>query len=460
MNKITEYLKDTLSMSEHLDIEAASKSIHKNIHFRGPNVIILACAIIIASVGLNVNSIPVIIGAMLISPLMGPILGFGLGIGTNDTELVKGAVKNFVVMVGISLLASTLYFIITPLHLEHPTELLARTNPTLFDVFIALFGGTAGMLETCRKERGVVLSGVAIATALMPPLCTVGYGIANLNMEFILGAGYLFLINCAFISLATLGTAKFLNFPRTRYESSKQETKIVRITAAIATIIIVPSVFSGIQVIRESNFTRHATTLVNDHKSMGKSYIYDYKTNLSTKPATIELFMAGEMLTDEDKELIYNDAESYGITRNQIIFRDEATFENAPISDKEIIRGIYEQNEKRLQNREETIAELEKQLEIYKEKEIPTALIAKELSAQYDNIAGLILTRGQSARPDSDEVSEQYVAIVQTTGSFAKANIEKVENWLKVRLSAESVTVLTQLVKKSEIQKSAQPENQ
>ena len=185
MGKVKEYIKSVVSLGEHIDIDAANANIRSSIAFRGPNVYILACAIIIASVGLNVNSIPVIIGAMLVSPLMGPIFGFGLGLGTNDVDLLRSSLKNFGIMVLISILASTLYFIITPLKLDEPTELLARTNPTIYDVLIALFGGIAGMLETSRKEKGNVLSGVAIATALMPPLCTVGYGIAELNTRHI-----------------------------------------------------------------------------------------------------------------------------------------------------------------------------------------------------------------------------------------------------------------------------------
>ena len=189
MNKVSYFFKSLVNMRDHVDADAAAANIRKGIYFRGPNVFILACAIIIASVGLNLNSIPVIIGAMLISPVMGPILGFGLGLGTNDTALVKDALKNFLVMVVISILASTLFYLLSPLRLEQQTELLARTNPTLYDVFIALFGGFAGMLENSRKEKGgTVIPGVAIATALMPPLCTVGYGISHLDLHFILGA--------------------------------------------------------------------------------------------------------------------------------------------------------------------------------------------------------------------------------------------------------------------------------
>ena len=180
---LTELFKSTVNLNGYIDTENAERSIRGNIVFKGPNAWILAIAIIIASVGLNVNSIPVVIGAMLISPLMGPIFGLGLGLGVNDMSLVKASGKNLIVMVCISLAASFLYFLITPLSLTNPTELLARTNPTIYDVLIALFGGFAGIFEQCRKDKGTVFSGVAIATALMPPLCTAGFGLASGNFE-------------------------------------------------------------------------------------------------------------------------------------------------------------------------------------------------------------------------------------------------------------------------------------
>jgi len=163
--RLTSQLKTTLNLSGYIDVDAAERNIRSNIIFQGPNAWILAVAIIIASVGLNVNSIPVVIGAMLISPLMGPIFGIGLGLGVNDIELMKSSGKNLLVMVFISLVVSFIYFLITPLSLSNPTELLARTSPTFYDVLIALFGGFAGILEQCRKDKGTVFSGVAIATA-------------------------------------------------------------------------------------------------------------------------------------------------------------------------------------------------------------------------------------------------------------------------------------------------------
>lgn len=168
-SKARDYLSDIVSLNDHIDTDKASQYIRSNIDFKGPNAYILAFAIVVASVGLNINSIPVIIGAMLISPLMGPIFGIGYGLGTNDTSFLKTSFKNLVVMVVISIIASGIFFLISPLELENPTELLARTNPTIYDVLIALFGGFAGIIEISRKEKGTVISGVAIATALMPP---------------------------------------------------------------------------------------------------------------------------------------------------------------------------------------------------------------------------------------------------------------------------------------------------
>ena len=212
IQNFTTLIRETLNLNGHIDTAAAERSIRNNIEFKGPNAWILAVAVIIASVGLNVNSIPVVIGAMLISPLMGPIFGLGLGLGVCDIQLIKSSGKNLLVMVSISLAVAFLYFVITPLSLSNPTELLARTSPTFYDVMIALFGGFAGILEQCRKDKGTVFSGVAIATALMPPLCTAGYGLACGELSYFLGALYLFVINCTFIMLATYAGVKYFKF--------------------------------------------------------------------------------------------------------------------------------------------------------------------------------------------------------------------------------------------------------
>ena len=363
MNKFTKYLRHIVYLEDDIDRTAASAVIKKNIAFRGPNVIILACAIIIASVGLNVNSIPVIIGAMLISPVMGPIIGLGLGLGTNDTELLKNSVKNFAVMVVISIVAATLYFVISPLRLSNPTELLARTRPTIYDVLIALFGGVAGMLEHSRKERGTVLSGVAIATALMPPLCTIGFGVATLNLQYILGALYLFVINSFFIAIASFLVAKMLGFESAATDEVHRRRN-PRIVAVILVVMIIPSVFSAIGMIRENNFTTSAERFVQDNRTIGSSYIFDHQVGFSGGNPTLEVFLAGEALDATSKEILLHSAQSYGLHSDQIIFHEEAAAKE--MDKNQVIRDLYDYYGKTIQELNRTITELQIELAKYK----------------------------------------------------------------------------------------------
>ncbi len=439
MGKFSEYLKDHVNLSEDVDHSGANLSIRKNIAFKGHNVFILACAIIIASVGLNVNSIPVIIGAMLISPVMGPILGFGFGLGIRDNRLVKFSLENYLVMVAISIAASTLFFILSPLNLGNPSELLARTNPSIYDVLIALFGGIAGMLETSRKERGTVISGVAIATALMPPLCTVGYGISLLNWHYILGALYLFLINSIFIALATFLTTKYLRFPLVMEEEvdGMRQRLSKRAIAFILLVMIVPSIFSAIRMVQENNFNIHAEKLVSKNKSIGKSFIYDYKTDMSVKPATIDLYLAGETLTPEFKEVLFKDAEEYGITRNQIVFHEDATMTRDVLSESDLIQGIYEYNERQIKALTDSIATLERQLDTYR-----VDAIARELFAQYPSIRSISLTGGRTATASGEAGKEQIVALVTSSEKLDGEMTDRLERWLKARLEQENVIVL------------------
>ena len=442
MNRVSHFFRSLVNMKDHVDVKAAIQRIRSGIAFRGPNVFILFCAIIIAAVGLNLNSIPVIIGAMLISPVMGPILGFGLGVGINDTSLVKDSIKNFVVMVVISILASTLFYLISPLQLEQQTELLARTNPTLYDVLIALFGGFAGILENSRKEKGgTVIPGVAIATALMPPLCTVGYGIAHLAPKFILGAFYLFLINSVFITLATVVTVKYLHFPK-HEEDAARSRRSAHWSAVILIALIVPSVLSGIQMIQDNNFARSAERLVQQNKNLGKSYIYDYKTDVESKPQTIELYLAGEKLEASARERLLRDAEEAGITRAQIIFHEDAAYQYEALSESELIQGIIDGHNREVQELEGKVNELSGEVQRYKNRELPSALILRELTAQYEGIREVTLTRGERIEAGSDSGQEVIVAILQCDKALKEAERLRIQNWLKVRLGVDNVQVI------------------
>jgi Predicted membrane protein len=443
MSKITAFFRSLVSMRDHVDLEAAAVNIRSNIYFRGPNVFILACAIVIASVGLNLNSIPVIIGAMLISPVMGPILGFGLGLGTNDTVLVKDSLKNFLVMVLISILSSTLFYLLSPLQLEHQTELLARTNPTLYDAFIALFGGFAGILENSRKEKGgTVIPGVAIATALMPPLCTVGYGIANLEWRFIVGAFYLFLINTVFISLATFVTVKYLHFPTPQGKEEALRRRSARWIAVIMVVMLVPSIWSAVQMIQDNNFAINAQRLVHDNTNLGKSYIYDYRTDVEANPPTLELFLAGEKMDSATRERLFLDAEQSGITRSQIIIREDAAFQNEIMTESEIIRNLLDSHDREVAQLQTQVDSLSTSIEFYKAQQLPSVLITREIAAQYAGVEEVILTRGERIQTGDGKSDAAVVAIVRTAAGLKDTERERIEQWLRVRLGVEDVTVI------------------
>ena len=442
--RILIYLKSLIRFSDEIDYENANTSIRKNIAFKGTNVFILACAIIIASVGLNVNSIPVIIGAMLVSPVMGPILGFGLGLGTEDAHLLKDSLKNFGVMVGISIIASSLFFLLSPLSLANPSELLARTNPTIYDVLIALFGGLAGIIEISRKDKGTVISGVAIATALMPPLCTVGYGISIWKGSVIFGALYLFTINSIFIALATFIAVKYFRFPAV--ESNEQRIRLNKNAVyIILLIVIVPSILSAISVIKENNFKIHAEKVVTENKNLGKCFIYDYKATYSRKDPKLELFLAGETLTDEAKAKLYKSAEEYGITRSQIVFHEDATSMRQEFSETEMMKGFLEHTDQQIKTLNDSIAKLTTTLSNYQLKEIPVDEIAKELFTQYPNILGVSLSKGSSIHVSDSIASEQIIAFITTEKPMPDENHDRIERWLKVRLKNENVIVVNQV---------------
>lgn len=440
MGRIRDNIKLIFNMSGHIDHNGASGSIRKNISFRGPNIYILACAIIIASVGLNVNSIPVIIGAMLVSPVMGPVLGFGFGLGTRDNRLVRDSLGNFAIMVGISIAVSTLYFILSPLNLERPTELLARTNPTVYDVLIAFFGGFAGILEISRKDKGTVLSGVAIATALMPPLCTVGYGLSVMNWHFIIGALYLFVINSIFIALATFLAVKYLGFPVIADSDEKRTKMTEKAVAVILLAIIVPSVFSAVNIVKESNFRIHAANIVEANRSIGKGFIYDYKVDFLQKPPVIELYMAGETLSDQEKDRIVASAESYGITRPQIIFFEDATRSRSLMTDAEIVKGIYEHSDRQVRSLSDSISILNARIDSVKSMSLPVTAMMRELAAQYPSVSSITLTQGERADVSEGISVRQIVAIVEVDGMLDNEAEQRIKRWLQARLGEEVIT--------------------
>ena len=360
-----DYLKRTFryyaNIYDHIDTDDAAQRIKSAIWFRGPNVWILAFSTVIASVGLNVNSTAVIIGAMLISPLMGPIIGLGLALGTNDVDLLKLAFKNLLVMVLISLAASTLFFLLSPLNLTNPTELEARTSPTIYDVLIALFGGLAGILENSRKERGTAIAGVAIATALMPPLCTAGYGLSCLNAHFFFGALYLFIINTVFITLATFVMVKYLRFKTVTGLDPALVSKRRSLISTIILIVVIPSLFSAIGMVRDNNFERNVNAFVQENKLVSRSYIYDYRI-YSDHGRKVEISLTGEPMSYETQTDFFASALAHHIKSDQIVIKEHAL----GMTDEEMnqmIRDIYDRTEQELAEKEAQLDRIQQRLD-------------------------------------------------------------------------------------------------
>ena len=437
-NNLMVQVRSITNLSEHIDTSEAEKAIRNSIYFRGPNVWILGFSIVIASVGLNVNSIPVIIGAMLISPLLGPIFGIGLGLGINDTGLLKASLKNILVMMSISIVASFLYFLITPLNLSNPTELLARTNPTIYDVLIALFGGFAGIFELARKEKGTVFSGVAIATALMPPLCTAGFGLASGNLMYFLGALYLFTINCIFIILATYLTVKYMKFEQYEYKDEKAGRRARRFITIITVIVVVPSIWSAIVMVRENRFNENVAEFINTNKNLYSGYIMDYKVE-HRKGSRVEVYFTGEPLSASEKNNLLESAKEYGLRPEQVIIKEHALVEGT--DEAEILKGIYERTDNEITRREAEIKKLEDELKMLHASDIPYEQVAREAVNQYPSIQSIFIARGAKVNSGDFRKNDGLLAVVTTAEPLDNEEKSRLTNWLRIRLGIENVTL-------------------
>lgn len=446
-NSLKSDIKAITNISDHIDTDAAARSIRSNVAFRGPNVWILAFSIIIASVGLNVNSTAVIIGAMLISPLMGPIIGIGLGLGVNDTKLIRVGLKNLLVMVGISLMASFLYFLMTPLKLANPTELLSRTNPTIYDVIIALFGGAAGLLEISRKEKGTVLSGVAIATALMPPLCTAGYGLSSGHISYFFGALMLFIINGVFIIIATYLMSKILGFPEYEFLDAKQARRTRSLVTLVFVLVTIPSILSAITMIRSNKFAQNAESFVSENRMLDNGYIYDYDID-THKGGKISLYIAGNMLDENEKSRLRLSAKDHGIDPERVEFYAHQIAPDENGSADKLVRDIYARTDSEIGKRDAQIRMLEMELSKYKQKEIPYTQISREIVSQYPQVKEIYISRGADVTTDSLYSKDCILVVAKTQRALGDEAKLRMTEFLKARLNDTTVVVINALDKK------------
>jgi uncharacterized hydrophobic protein (TIGR00271 family) len=447
MRRLFIKIREITNLSEHIDAISTVESIKKSIVFQGPNVWILAFAIIIASVGLNVNSIPVIIGAMLISPLMGPIMGIGMAIAINDSKLLQRSLKNLGIMMSISLLASFTYFLISPLQLEAPTELLARTRPTIFDVFIALFGGLAGIIEGARKEKGTVIAGVAIATALMPPLCTAGFGLATAQWGYFIGAFYLFFINSFLIALATFLMARYMKFPVVKFNDPNKQRRVTRIIIIFSTITLIPSIIMAWMVIRENRFEYSVDRLMKEYATAFENtkFMDVEKTHRVIDSSEIKISIIGQPLTAFQVNRIKERMHETGIGKTKLTIAQTIALGNNMGNETAgtLLQSVYERSEANLKVKDERITALEKELAGLKT-DIPQVQIANELAITFPALQKITIAKGVQVDIVSKQSAAQVVVAVSWAGGANPDDLKRLEELLQIRLNIKNLTVILQ----------------
>lgn len=405
------------------------ENVISNISFRGSNLWILACAIIIASVGLNVNSTAVIIGAMLISPLMGPILGAGFSLGIFDFELFKKSLKNLAIATIVSLLTSTIYFYLSPFK-ETQSELLARTSPNIYDVLIAFFGGLVGIIAITRVEKGNPIPGVAIATALMPPLCTAGYGLAIGNYKYFFGALFLYTINCVFICIATFLIVKYLKYPPKKQVDSIQEKRIRYLITFLILTLILPSIYFAYQLRKQKIYEQRIEKFVtNEFKDKGYTLLFN-KLTVNTNPKKLDLgFLNHKFSIDEIKD--YNKKLiQYDISNTQLYIRQDTT------DLKKLIQNEINFGKSGMTQKELKIAALEQQI---KSNQYDNKSLLKEVQILFPEIENLSISNHTfSAETDNLTVP---VLIYKSKKEISKTSKEKLSLWLKQRLSKKEIVI-------------------
>lgn len=421
------------------DPEETINRIASGIDFSGANIWILAFSIIIASVGLNVNSTAVIIGAMLISPLMGPIMGIGLSVGINDGDMLNRSLKNFFYMVVISLIASTLYFFLSPIS-DAQSELLARTHPTIYDVLIAFFGGMAGIVANSRKgEKLTIISGVAIATALMPPLCTAGYGLATGQWKYFGGAFYLFFINSFFIALATFIMSIYLKLPQVNLYEAHQSKKRKRFVIMFAVIVTIPSVIMSVSMIKESRFNSNAIHFVQDihNNALLKNVeILNTKKEYHHDMSTIELTLAGKTLSDNQIQHLKDKMPAFGLRNTELVIHQ--LFEDDVRLTGEFAEELYLRNQELL----EEIDGYKNEISRLNQTIIDNEQIAKELSVQFENLESYAVNRSIFTN-----INNLAVDTIPTLNAVWKQKptekeIQQLKKFVQVRLNLDNLNMV------------------
>ena len=443
------FFSELLTIKAGTDKEATAESIKKDITIKGQTAWILVFSILIASVGLNMSSPAIVIGAMLISPLMGPILGIGFSVGINDVDTLRSSLVNFMVMVVLSILASFLFFSI-PVFQEATPEIIARTRPDVRDVLIAIFGGLALFISISRPSpKFNTVAGVAIATALMPPLCTAGFGLATGNLNYFGGALFLFSINSTFIALAAFFITKYLRFPMLKYLNKTRQKRISQLAYMVATIIFVFSIYLFYQLYLENHYKTQAERFIHGVKSEGVHLIGDDKDIIDYENKKIKLYVFGTSYTPKDKMRWEKQLDKLGLKNTELDIL-ESQNDSEIRSDINEMKSLYLKSHRLLSNKDRSIREkdvriqeLEKDLRKYYDNEVLFDQITKEIKINYANLVRISFAREYVT--NFKKIDTIPVISVQWNSGVKKEeqNIEeqKLKEWLQERLKIKNIEI-------------------
>lgn len=407
--------------------EKTLEIVKSGISFRGANLWILACAIIVASVGLNVNSTAVVIGAMLISPLMGPIVGAGFALGIYDFVLLRKSLKNLLISTLVGLIFSALYFFISPFK-DPSEEILARTAPNLYDVLIAFFGGLVGVIAITRVEKGNPIPGVAIATALMPPLCTAGFGLATGNFKFFFGAIYLYIINCVFICISTFLIVKYLGYPSISFVNEKRKRTVTNLIWLIIFLMIIPSSYFAFTLYREQYFRRQSEHFINtEFLDKGNTLVYK-KLNYLPKSKTIELGFLSRSYDSLEIKKLEAQLPKYGLDHTKLVIR-----RNSAAQLNQMKNDILNE----VSAKDQELADLKATM---KKTTFDNVQLKKELNVFFPQITETAFEKGDFAVGDS--ISNDYVLMVKTENNLSVNDVQKLREFVQNKFNVENVRVL------------------
>ncbi|HIX85864.1 MAG TPA: TIGR00341 family protein [Candidatus Parabacteroides intestinigallinarum] len=428
---------------EKEDDRETIESIKRGVEFKGTNLWVLIFATFIASLGLNMNSTAVIIGAMLISPLMGPIMGFGLGLGTFDFELIKRAFRNFATATVFGIITSTIYFLLTPID-EAQSELLARTQPTVYDVLIAFFGGLAGIVASSTKSKGNVIPGVAIATALMPPLCTAGFGLASGNLYYFFGALYLYFINTVFISLATFLVVRLLKYPKKVFLDKQREKIVTRYVGLIVFFTIVPSLFLSYNLIRSSYFENRVQTFIAEELNFPDTQILSKRVTDTSEEKAVEVVLIGQTVPDASIANARAKMPKYGLKDVRLVVRQGFGQEATDINELKslLMRDLYKNSEEVLREQTIQLDSLRRRVNAYQSSERLTAELLPEMRVLFPSVVEASCSNTYILRTDTARADTVLLVYLRSETPLREEERAKIKRWLSARVEMENIKLL------------------